>query len=173
MLRLLISIAFAAAPVAAATSSLPTAPWWEKVTVTMTGDGKAQSCRYETSTSAAGTKECSVVGGDGMAAKAVSRGELARITFERRFSPGPTPPADGRLETGDTLLGRQVMALAIDSGGKVSGCTIVARSGDMTPDYGGEEAKAERFQASAGGAAADRIEGFMTILIYGHSEHVV
>ena len=53
------------------------------------------------------------------------------------------------LQTGDTLLGRQVMALAIDPVGKVSGCKVVATSGDVTPEYGCEQASSEKFEANA------------------------
>src|SRR5205814_4842710 len=38
----------AAASTATAGPALsPTSPWWEKVTVTLAGDGKSNSCRYE------------------------------------------------------------------------------------------------------------------------------
>ena len=44
-----------------------------------------------------------------------------------------------------------------------------------TMENGCSEAEAERFEASAGRqhAAAPRREGYMTIIVYGHSEHVV
>ena len=172
MLRSLAALLFMAAPVAAAAPALPTAaPWWEKVTVTMTGDGKAHGCSYESSGASQASKECSVVGGGGYAKPTVSKAEFTKITFERRFDPVTFPTQDG-VAAGDTLLGRQVMALAIDGVGKVSGCKIVASSGDMTPDYGCEEASTERFEASAGASQKTTRQGFMTILIYGHSEHL-
>ena len=65
------------------------------------------------------------------------------------------------------------MALAIDGAGTVKGCHIVVRSGDMTPEYGCKEATAERFEASARTAQGKVTAGFMTILVYGHAEHVV
>ena len=65
------------------------------------------------------------------------------------------------------------MALAIDAAGSVKGCKIVSPPGDMTPDYGCKEAAAEKFEASAAKAAPRRREGYMTILVYGHAEHVV
>lgn len=152
-------------------------PWWEKVTVTIAGNGEAQSCRWESSLQPNASESCDVAG-----AKAASTGasshtsneQLTRITFERRFSPGATPASD-KLEVGDTLLGRQDLALAIDAQGQVKGCRIVSASGDMTPDYGCTEAQAERFQASAGNAheTASAREGTMSILVYGHAEHVV
>ena len=154
-----------------------TAPWWEKVTITMSGDGKPQACRYETSLQPKASEECDVDDNQAAMGKSSSSGnkaELTRITFERRFTPGATPPSDA-LPTGDTLLGAQVMALAIDEAGAVKGCRIVSNSGDMTPDYGCKEAAAEKFKASApqqpeqtGGR-----EGTMTILVYGHSEQLV
>jgi hypothetical protein len=116
-----------------------------------------------------------VVGSEGLGAQNVSasKSELATITFERRFHPGAAQPEDASLQTGDTLLGRQVMALAIDPVGKVSGCKVVAASGDVTPEYGCAQASTEKFEAKAGQAESPPRQGYMTVLIYGHSEHVV
>lgn len=150
------------------------APWWEKVTVTLSGDGKPEACRYETSLKPTAAEYCDVASSEAsMVSKASeSKGEVTRITFERRFDPGAAPikPA---LQAGDTLLGGQVMALAIDPHGAVKGCRIVARSGEMQPQYGCEDASAERFQASVGAAQKSVRDGYMTILVYGHSEHMV
>lgn len=164
----------AAAPAKAAEPKLnPAAPWWEKVTVTIAGDGKTQSCRFESSVS--DSKDCDVtgdpkaLGADGSAPKA----QFTRLTFERRFEPGAAVAVESGIATGDTLLGRQVLALAIDSTGAVKGCRIVARSGDMTPEYGCKDAAAERFKASAPRTGDDGHEGMMTILVYGHEEHWV
>jgi hypothetical protein len=66
------------------------------------------------------------------------------------------------------LLGKQVMALAIDAAGAVKGCKVVATGGEMTPEYGCTEAQTERFDTVA---SAPR-QGFMTVLVYGHEEHV-
>ena len=151
-----------------------TAPWWEKVTVTIAGDGKSTSCKSETSLVPDGTKDCDVVGDakalgvDPGAAKA----QVTRLTFERRFNPGAMPQ-DAALETGDTLLGRQVMSLAIDAAGKVKGCRVVATSGDVTPAYGCADARTEHFEASAVQSGAESKIGYMTVLVYGHEEHVV
>jgi hypothetical protein len=154
-----------------------TASWWEKVTVTIAGDGKTQSCRYETSLRADASQNCDVVGGGAAASMAGSHGsakdEFTRLTFERRFHPGAAEPADGSLEPGDTLLGRQVMSLAIDGAGAVKGCKVVATSGDMTPDYGCDEASAEHFEAGARTQSAAPRQGYMTVIVYGHAEHVV
>lgn len=181
MLRPLAALLLAAAPLSAGTTlsaaspALSTDSWWERITVTMSGDGKAQSCRYEASTAADSGKECDVAQSDTLAKAEPSKGsQLTRITFERRFIPGNLKPQEPGVAVGETLLGQQVMALAIDSGGKVSGCQIVVRSGDVMPDYGCEEAKTERFQASAAAqpAAAATRQGYMTILIYGHEEQI-
>ena len=167
--------AAAAATTATPSSALSSSsPWWEKVTVTVTGDGNAKSCRYETSLKPNAGESCSVEGSAGALAHSASasKDSYTRITFERRFSPEVTA-AKTELQAGDTLLGGQVLALAIDARGAVKGCKIVATSGDMKPEYGCDEAAAERFQAGvATGAAAPR-EGYMTILVYGHSEHLV
>jgi hypothetical protein len=144
--------------------------------VTIGGDGQAQGCEYRTS-AATGTKACDVEAqgvpaeaGDGGGAK----DQYTRLTFERRFRPSGAGLAEDHLPSGDTLLGRQVLALAIGADGAVSGCRVVAKTGDMTPEYGCEEAAAEKFEAAArsGNAGAAR-EGYMSILVYGHSEHIV
>lgn len=175
MIHLLAALAVSAASTNPSATLVSTAPWWEKVTVTIMGDGKAQSCRYESSLRPDSKQSCEVAGGSSSAAAGSvgSKGEYTRITFERRYHPGPTLPAAGSLYAGDTLLGRQVMALAIDSAGAVKGCKIVAMAGEMTTDYGCDEAKAERFEASAATDAAAPRQGYMTVLVYGHSEHVV
>lgn len=162
---------------AVSTTSAPalksSSPWWEKVTVTVASDGKARACSYQTSLKPQTATACEVSSTDADAATGPgdSKDEVTRITFERRFNPGSQP--DSKVQTGDTLLGSQVMALAIDRAGAVKGCQIVSKSGSMTPDYGCEEAKAERFEASAGRSADQSLQGFMTILVYGHDEHVV
>jgi hypothetical protein len=162
---------------AASTTSTPalkaSAPWWEKVTVTVASDGKPKSCSYETSLKPQAASSCDVSGGapDAAPVPGGAKDEVTRITFERRFNPGSQP--DAKVQAGDTLLGSQVMALAIDGAGAVKGCQIVSKSGSMTPDYGCEEAKAERFEANAGQSAEQSLQGYMTILVYGHDEHVV
>ena len=151
-------------------------PWWEKVTVTISGNGKAQSCLYQTSLRPDASTHCDVSGDQAAMAESEggsSKSDMTRITFERRFSPGTTAVADATLQPGETLLGQQAMALAIDSAGSVKGCKIVATAGSMTPDYGCKEAAAEKFEASAARPARVASEGVMTILVYGHAEHVV
>ena len=194
MIRSLAAVALAAASlpaIAATTTKTPpaakaepaaksepalssTAPWWEKVTVTIAGDGKSNSCKYETSMVPDASKDCDVVGDAKSlgAGTASAKNELTRLTFERRFNPGAMP-VDAALETGDTLLGRQVMSLAIDAAGKVKGCRVVATSGDVTPAYGCADARGERFEASAVKTGTEPRVGYMTVLVYGHEEHLV
>lgn len=162
-----------------ATSALkPNAPWWERVTVTVTDDGQTQSCSYQTSQRPDNAKACSVVGGEAALAKTSSssgaKDQVTRITFERRFSPEAKAELTD-LKPGDVLIGGQVMALAIDGTGAVKGCKVVATSGSVTPQYGCDEAAAERFEASAATAHAHTAgrQGYLTVLVYGHSEHVV
>jgi hypothetical protein len=176
---LALALASAASLATAATTDVSstlnsTAPWWERVTVTISGDGQPQSCKFESSLTPGAAKSCDVQASEGAQAKlsstSSSKDQYTRITFERRFSPtaqAATPP------TGDMLLGQQTMALAIGSKGTVEGCRIVEKSGDMQPGYGCKEASAEKFQASARSATAAPHEGYMTILVYGHQEHVV
>ena len=170
-------VASAAATTAVATSTdtlVSSAPWWEKVTVTMDGNGKPEGCRYETSLKPADNQACDVDSGPGsMISKAsASKGEVTRITFERRFTPG-SQPVKPDMQTGDTLLGGQIMALAIDGRGAVKGCKIVAQSGAMKPEYSCDDATAEKFQASAHTGPTATKQAYMTIIVYGHSEHVV
>lgn len=150
------------------------APWWERVTVTLDGDGKPEACRYESSLSPAITEDCDVDSGQAASASHVSssKGEVTRITFERRFNPG-SAPAKPQMKTGDTLLGGQIMSLAIDPHGAVKNCRVIAASGEMRPEYSCDDAQAEKFQASVGGAQKELHEGYMTVLVYGHSEHMV
>jgi hypothetical protein len=153
----------------------PTAAWWERITVVVADDGQAQSCRYESSLQPSGAKECTVDASKTATAKSEgAKDQFTRLTFERRFSPGPKPDIQ-QLAPGETLLGGRVMALAIDAKGAVKNCQVVATSGSVTPQYGCDELAAERFQASAGGTrtASVQREGYMSIIVYGHSEHVV
>ena len=180
MFRIITALSLASAS-ALATASTPaalnsTASWWERVTVTVTDDGKTQSCRYETSLQPTSATECTASNGSAakVDASAVIKDKVTSITFERRFTPGSTPQVE-TLKPGETLLGGQVMALAIDDRGAVKNCKIVATSGAVTPEYGCDEATAEKFEASAksGSPTAAHREGYLTIVVYGHSEQVV
>jgi hypothetical protein len=175
--------AFAALALASATAQ-PTAtltssvPWWERVTVTVSDDGQTHSCRYESSLRPENAKECSVASQAAMAktssASSGAKDQVTRITFERRFNPGEKPVM-AALQPGETLLGSSVMALAIDGHGAVKGCKVVSTAGTLPPQYGCNEASAERFEASATSAhePIQPREGYMTVIVYGHSEHVV
>lgn len=168
------ALAVAAATATQSPALVSSAPWWEKVTVTLSGDGNAHSCTYETNLRAAAANACEVSSGGKAfsASESGSKEELTRITFERRFVPGVAVPGEADMEPGDTLLGQQVMALAIDGAGAVKACKIVATAGDMTPEYGCDEAKTEKFEASAKPASGEHRLGYMTVLVYGHEEHV-
>lgn len=178
MFRALAALAVAsvsAHPTPTLTSSIP---WWERVTVTVTDDGNTQSCHYESSLKPQNAQACDVVGGGALAAKSAASGakdQYTRITFERRFSPGAKPDMDA-LQPGETLLGGQMLALAIDGKGAVKDCKVVQRSGTMPPQYGCDEAASEKFEARAAApaqTASATHQGYMTVLVYGHSEHVV
>ena len=177
MFRAIAAFALASASAQSPATLNPTAAWWERVTVLVADDGHAQSCRYESSLKPAKAEDCEVGGYQAKLAEGPASGsksEFTRITFERRYTPGAQPDA-GKLETGDKLLGKQVMALAIDPAGSVRNCKVVAKDGDMTPGYGCEEATSEKFEATAAHAPAHagEREGVMTVLVYGHEEHVV
>ena len=179
MFRAIAALALASTSAQSPATLTSNASWWERVTVTVTDDGKTHSCRYETSLQPDAGADCAVDNGAAAKAKSASgtataKDQYTRITFERRFTPGLKPQAE-TLQPGETLLGGQVMALAIDERGAVKHCRIVATSGAVTPQYGCDEAAAEKFEASVGDAkvrTAQR-EGYMTILVYGHSEHLV
>lgn len=148
-------------------------PWWEKFTFTMTGDGTQQACSYQTNLASSGTQSC---GDDGSQAprqhNASAGGSYTKITVERRFTPASQPdPLD--VQAGDTLLGGQVLALAIDKAGTVQTCKVVGAQGDLTPPYGCDEAKTEKFDASAPRSVGAVRHAFMTVLVYGHEEYPV
>jgi hypothetical protein len=167
------SLAAAATTTTSSTALNSTAPWWERVTITIAGDGQARSCRFESSVGPGAAKDCQVEASAAAAEKTATgeKDRYTRITFERRYTPDWQPKAS-EAPTGEMLLGRQVMSLAIGAKGTVEGCQIVSASGDMKPEYGCREASAERFQASASTGAA-RHQGYMTVIVYGHSEHLV
>ena len=168
------ALALAAASPAISTDVLSTAPWWERITITYGDDGSQRSCNYESSRSFGGVEACDSDGKPNAAKAPATRaaGVQTRITFERRFTPGATPNAQS-LEPGDALLGGLLMMVAIDRDGAVRGCSVVAETGEARPDYGCDEVRAERFQASVGGAAQDSQVGILTVLVYGHEEEVV
>lgn len=168
----LAALALAAATAPAPQALVSDSPWWEKISVVVTGDGDPQSCTYESSLPTTPSDGCDVVGGNPTVSTASSgnQDEFTRITFERRFTPGDAKPQTEELHPGDTLLGGQIMALAINGSGEVSNCKVIAKAGDVTPDYGCNEATKERFEAAANSGNGQ--VGFMTIMVYGHNEHV-
>lgn len=166
-----------AAALLAASSPSPvleaSVPWFERITVTVDDKGAQQSCRYQFSLSAEGAHPCDAQ----MASTVPSRrpkggvGAFAKLTFERRFSPGDRLES-ARLQLGDTLLGQQVMYLTIGTDGAIDSCRVVGTSGDMIPAYGCEEAKAEQFRVPASLVSRASRTAFMTILVYGHQEQI-
>jgi hypothetical protein len=178
MLGLLAALALSsvnpAASSALADSHLPAAPWWERITVSFSGDGQSKGCIY-TSSTGRNSNDCAI---DATAASSSAEhtagdgGQITRVTFERRFTPGALTAADAQVQAGDTLIGREVMALNIDGRGSVRGCKVVATSGDMMLDYGCAEARAERFEAAARRDVPAQRVGYMSVLIYAHPEHI-
>lgn len=146
--------------------------WWEKITVTVDDKGKQRSCRFETSLSPSGAEACDEdMASTVRAAGGGPTGQFSKVTFERRFSPGAAQVDGGNLQPGDTLLGRQVMFLTIDAKGMIETCHVVAFTGEARPAYDCDEAKKEQFRVPASEDAGAR-QAFMTILAYGHSEHI-
>ena len=164
-------VALAAAAAATQSPTLnASVPWWDKITMVMDSNGVEKACTYETSLSPTQTGcETDEPGMPSKAAKAPN-GVVTKLSFERRFSPGDRPEP-GRLEPGDTLLGRQLIHLTIDGAGAVKSCRVVDVSGDV-PDYGCKEAQTETFELKANASAAELHQAFMTILVYGHAEQM-
>jgi len=166
------------AAVLAASTPIPTpmleasVPWWERITVTVDDKGAQQSCKYQSSLSAKGAETCDKAMASTIASpKSEGSGAFSKLTFERRFSPGARLE-NGRLETGDKLLGQQVMFLTIDGDGSIQSCRVVGTSGDMIPTYGCEQAKSEQFRAQASAPSDAPRQAFMTIRVYGHQEQI-
>ena len=168
----LAALILAAASAGASPSTTSVSPWWEKITYTLSGDGSQQACAYESSLAQA--RSCDAAedsAGPNLAPANGSTGAYTKITIERRFTPG-SQPHPVSLESGDTLLGGQIMALAIDAKGSVSGCRVIGASGDVQPPYGCREARAERFEASAVPETQTVRQAFMTVAVYGHEEYL-
>jgi hypothetical protein len=165
----------AAAPSTAPPSPMLEAsvPWWERITVTVDDKGAQQSCKYHSSLSPTGAEACDEATASSVQARGPKgpSGVYSKLTFERRFSPGAKLDS-GRLQTGDKLLGQQVMFLTIDPKGTIESCRVLARSGDMIPAYGCAEAESEQFRAQANAPSGAARQAFMTILVYGHQEQI-
>lgn len=144
--------------------------WWERVTVTVDDKGKQQSCQYEASLAPAGAKPCDEETAASLPSGRGPTGRYAKMTFERRFSPGRRPDS-GQLSPGDELLGRKVLFLTFDADGSISSCNVVAATGDMAFQYDCEQARREQFRVQTR-ATAGAHQAFMTVLAYGHSEHI-
>ena len=124
------------------------------------------------SLSGEGAKTCDKAMADSIEAGSSGQaGVLSRVTFERRFSPGGQQLDSGRLQPGDTLLGRQVMFLTFDAVGAIASCKVVATSGDAAPTYDCDQAKKEQFRAQVSAEPNTR-QAFLTILAYGHTEEI-
>lgn len=162
---------------AAATASAPTpalsamVPWWDRITMTMDSNGSEKACVYENSLKPALASGCETDESEtpGRTAK-TPNGVITKLTFERRFSPGDRPEP-GRLQPGDTLLGRQLIHLTIDASGAVKSCKVVDVAGEV-PDYGCREARTETFELKSNASAGSLQQAFMTILVYGHAEQL-
>ncbi len=143
-----------------------TSPWWEKITYTFAKG--SQSCLYESNLPQSPAQSCGTRR-SAEAHDASSRlgSTFTKITIERRFSPAENG-ANAALNARETLLGGRVMALAIDGNGRVRSCTVVAVSGGMEPPFGCREARGERYEASTGHLR----QAVMTVLVYGHEEHL-
>jgi hypothetical protein len=169
--------AFLGAAAAAAevekSGDLPNEKWWEKVTVTVASEDEQPVCTFSSSHQA--LQPCDIEAKAGaLAGAGPEKGQVTKVVFERRFEPGAVQPQEAELAAGEMLLGGQVLKLAIDGSGKVSKCDVVSTAGDLKPDYGCAQAVQERFAAGAGGGAAQAaaLSGYMTVLIYAHSEQV-
>lgn len=159
----------AAAPEASILESAT--PWWERISVTLDDKGKQQSCRYETSSSAK-AEACDKAMAESLPTTGKGQsGVFSKLTFERRFSPNGRVDG-GKLQPGDTLLGRQVIFMTFDEKGGINSCHVVATAGDNPPAYDCDAARKEQFRAPVS-ARPDQRQAFMTILAYGHREQVV
>ena len=167
------ALALAAATAPTSADTLSTNPWWEKITITYGDDGSHRACDYQTSRSFGSPEACDSETTPVTAAKASisNAGVQTKITFERSFTPGAMPNLRD-MAPGDKVIGGLVMMVAIDRNGSVQGCSVVAETGDEKPEYGCEQVRAEKFQASLGGAQDSQL-GTLTVLVYGHKEEVV
>ena len=147
-------------------------PWWERITYTLGAKGPPQGCLYEASFAEPENCAEDESGAATMRkASAPGHGSYTKITIERRFTP-EREPARVQLAAGDTLLGGQIIALAIDSSGAVQQCKVVGSSGELSSPYGCDEARSERFKAAASRDPSALRQGYMTVLVYGHEGHI-
>ena len=160
------ALSVTAAAAADKSAALPNEKWWEKVTVTVASEDEAPGCTFSSSHQAA--LKCDIEHSAGaLAGAGPEKGQLTKVVFERRFDPGAVQPQEAELAAGEMLLGGQVLKLAIDTSGKVAKCDVVATAGELKPEYGCAQAVEERFVSATPASA-----GYMTVLIYAHSEQV-
>ena len=169
-------LAFVAALLAAAPSEPvleASMPWWERISVTIDDKGTQQSCTYQSSLGPNPAEKCDKEMAESVNAKRAAgpAGVYSKLTFERRFSPGPKLDS-GQLKPGDKLIGQQVMFLTIHADGSIGSCRVLATSGEMRFSYGCDEASAEQFRAAASSAGSGQRQAFMTMLVYGHQEQI-
>ena len=84
----LIAVALAAATPSPAPSPAldASAPWWEKITKTIDGNGTERSCKYETSLSPRSSEGCEVEASGGTGARGISA--RAGLTSKLTLSAG-------------------------------------------------------------------------------------
>jgi hypothetical protein len=168
------AVALAASTSAPATPALDASvPWFERITVTLDDKGAQKSCKYQYSLSPTGVEDCDKDMAAGVAPKGAKGqdGVYSKLTFERRFSPG-SKLDNGKLPTGDKLLGQQVMFLTIDAKGEIQACKVLATSGDLLPAYDCDQAKTEQFKVAASAPSEAPRQAFMTVTVYGHQEQI-
>jgi hypothetical protein len=170
-------LALFAAAVAASTSAPlleSSVPWFERIEVTFDDKGAQQSCKYRFSLSGDAAEDCGKDMAESIGPRSAKTqlGELSKLTFERRFSPGGKLDS-GKLQPGDKLLGQQVLFLTIDAAGDIGSCKVLATSGDLLPSYDCDQAKTEKFKAQASATRDAPRQAFMTVLVYGHVEQIV
>lgn len=173
MLASLVLALAAAVPSVPSTTLESSVAWWERVAVTVDGSGEQQSCTFQSSLQATGPKACddAVAAGLKVSGSGPPQGAYSKVTFERRFSPAGRLDS-GTLQTGDTLLARQVLFLTIGEDGSIDGCKVIATGGEMALAYGCEEARAEQFRAADRTGSTEARQAFLTILAYSHQEQI-
>jgi hypothetical protein len=148
-------------------------PWWERISVTIDDRGKQQACTYRSSLLPAGEACDREMAASVRPRQAASQsGLFSRLTFERRFSPGPKLES-APMQPGDELIGQQVLFLTINADGSIASCRILARSGEMHFNYGCDQAQGEQFRVPASAPAGATRQAFMTITAFGHQEQIV
>ena len=100
------------------------------------------------------------------------KGIWPSITWPTRLGPIFAGGWGAAFDLGQSeLLGRKVLFLTFDADGSISSCNVVAATGDMAFKYDCEQARSEQFRVQAS-AATGAHQAFMTVLAYGHSEHL-